>query len=156
MTATTFTRSRVAQRLFDLIADAEDLPDDVEVLRSVRAATDRRAQIFQGDILGDTTSVPTMRAGRNTYRDQFRVEVFCVAWTAGDDTFADSDTAVEQLAEIVRSVVADNPQLTGDDTLCVTSAVVTLADGPNGYHTDHGSASAMRLEVSIDQRINPQ
>lgn len=155
MTASTLTRSSVVQRLVDLVAAHDDLPADTTVSRGVpRDKTQTRRLIATGEITGDETSVPTMRRDRLTYRDQYRIEVLVIVWTDGDAEFTSSDDDCEQLAELVRDICAENPQLTvtGSD-LCVTSAVVARADGPTGFHTDLGAASAMRLEVAIDARI---
>ncbi len=156
MTDSVFTRYAVVERLLALVRGHDDLLADVTVARGVpRGRTDMLGLIASGEVIGDELTVPTMRRDRKAYRDQYRVEVLCMWWAEGDADFDETDRLVEQLAEVVRDVCATNPNLTvsGSD-LCVTSAVVVSADGPTGFHIDLGAASAMRLEVGIDVRIN--
>jgi len=158
MTTSTFSRSSVVKRLLALTQSHPDLPNGVTVCRGVPREGATTDLIASGDTFGDDTSVPTMRRGRLSYRDQYRVEILCVAYTPGVYEFDKADDLVESYAEFVRMVCADHPQLVDADSddhpsLCVTSAQVVLADGPSPFHTQEGSASAMRLEVAIDQRI---
>ncbi len=159
MTAHTFSRTAVVKRLLTLIEAHQDRPSGVTVSRGVPRGGATSDLIASGDTFGDETSVPTMRRGRMSYRDQYRVELLCIAYTPGENKFEDADAAAEQLGELVRAVVADHPQLVDVDAedspdLCVTSAVLVLADGPSPFHTQDGSASVMRIEVAIDQRID--
>lgn len=158
MTTTSFSRSSVVKRLLALTKSHPDLPNGVTVARGVPRAGATSDLIASGDTFGDETSVPTQKRGRLAYRDQYRIEVLCVAYKPGVYDFDAADAAVEHLAELVRTVVADHPQLVDEDSendpsLCVTSAQVVLADGPSPFWIEDGTASAMRLEVAIDQRI---
>lgn len=158
MTTTAFSRSAVVKRLLALTKSHPDLPNGVTVARGVPREGATTDLIASGDTFGDETSVPTQKRGRLAYRDQYRIEVLCVAYKPGIYDFEPADTTVESYAEFIRTVVADHPQLVDQDSeadpgLCVTSAQVVLADGPSPFHTEEGTASAMRLEVAIDQRI---
>ena len=159
MSATRLTRSAVLRRLLRLIAASDDLPIGVTVHRGMPRGGPDSDLIASGDIAGDEISTPTMRSGRKATRDQYTIQLFCVAFVDGDDQFDDADDQAERLAEVVRAVLVDSPQLVDltdrdEPDLCVTSAQISLADGPSPWHVDTGSASLVTLYVAVDQRIN--
>jgi hypothetical protein len=154
MTATRFTRTACVARLKALLDAAA--PSGVTVTRGVNRDPATGPLIAIGDMLGVESGVPAMRAGRKAYDDRFTIEVLCIAWRSGVPDFDEVDAAAEVLGEVVRSTLADHPQLDdGTDGLPgVVSAVVTLADGPAPWRTNIGVGSVMRLEITVHARIS--
>lgn len=159
-TATRFTRSAVVGRLLELIGDARAadpsaVPADTIVRRGLPRDPLAGAVIGLGDIEFVETAVPTLKTGRRHYDDRYRLEVLCIAWQAGADTFTVVDERAEDCAELVRSVLADHPQLdrAGTGLAGVVSATIVQADGPNPWHTADGVGSAVRMFLELDTRI---
>lgn len=159
-TATRFTRTAVIARLLELVADARAadpsaIPADTIARRGLPRDPLSGAVIGFGDLEFVETSVPTLKTGRRHYDDRYRLEVLCIAWQAGADTFSEVDEIAEDCAELVRSVLADHPQLDrlGTGLAGVVSATIVQVDGPNPWYTADGVGSAVRMFVEIDSRI---
>ncbi len=154
MTTNRLNRSAVIARLKAGLRDRA--PSTVAVARGVARDEDTDRLIAIGDITGNDTGVPTMRAGRKHYDDTYEVELICIAWDAGADDFDRCDEWAEELGELVRDYLAEHAQLNdegGDGLAGVSSAYVSSADGPNPFRTEAGVASAMRVVVTVTARI---
>jgi hypothetical protein len=153
MSGSTFRRVASLRRLEALLRPA--VPTGAEVRRGVPREGLTGRIVALSDFLEVVTEVPTLKAERHAYRDVFALEVLCLAWDPGASTFDDVDTAAEELAEAVRAVVADHPQLDqgGAGLPGLVSCTVSRAVGPNPWHTPEGVGSAMLLELTLTTRI---
>jgi hypothetical protein len=155
MTSTTLVRSATKRRLRDLLESASEL-SGVDVSYGPPRNPTAGAVVAFGDTLGELT-VAAMRAGRVPYDDRFVVEIIVGAFEPGDSDHELVDRRAEELAEAVRSIVAERPTLAlidgGDGLDGIVAAVVEDLDGPTPWRTPDGVGAACRVFVAVHARI---
>jgi hypothetical protein len=155
MAVTGLRRVEAVNRLRYLLELAAD-ETDITVVVGPSSEPQQGKLITLGDISGEL-SVTHMNAGRKTSDDLFEIEVVCIAWEPGVDSFDECDLECQRICEMVRTAVADFPRLERDarsDGLDgVTFAVAGRLDGPNRWWNAEGVGAAMRLTVQVSIRI---
>lgn len=155
MTTSTFTRSATKRRLRDILESASELAGVPVSYGPPRNPTEAASVSF-GDTTGDLT-VAAFRAGRVPYDDRFSVEIIVAAFEPGDPDHELVDVRAEELAETVRSIVAERPTLaltdTGSGLAGIVAATLDEVDGPTPWRTPDGAGAAFRLTVAVHARI---
>lgn len=157
----TWGRVTAAKRILDLTEDKIDTlitANELQTTPTISYGVDRDLPdndlIAVMSILGGEIVTTSMRTDPKAQEDSFTIEFLVVAFAPGDDGLDDAADRCETLANCVRTAVTSNSTLADDSTgFCVVSARATNADGPNSWHTDHGAAASMVLDVTITKRI---
>lgn len=156
MTATTFSRAAAKRRLRDLLASSSEL-SGVEISYGPPRNPTVEAVVAFGDTSG-ALDVAAMRSRRVPYDDRFQVEVLCFSFAPGDADHELVDERAEELAEAVRSVIAERPTLaltaTGSGLDGIVAVTLEDVDGPTPWRTPEGVGAAFRLSVAVHARIN--
>jgi len=152
---TTLQRIASLDRLAYLLDQANADPE-LTILQGPPRDPQQGKLLILGDVTGEL-SVAHLTAGRKQYDDRFEVELLCMAWDPGADSHIYADSDCEQIAELVRDVVAAHPRLealvNGDGLDGVVAATLSRFDGPNRWWNPEGVGTAMRLTVNIHTRI---
>lgn len=155
MSASTFTRAATKRRLRDILETASELAGVPVSYGPPRNPTESASVAF-GDTTGEL-SVAAMRSSRVPYDDRYALEVIVAAFEPGEPDHELVDVRAEELAEAVRSVIAQRPTLaltdSGSGLDGIVAATVEDVDGPTPWRTPDGAGAAFRLFVVVHARI---
>lgn len=155
MSSATFTRAATKRRLRDLLTASQALAGIPVSYGPPRNPTESASVAF-GDTTGEL-SVAAMRASRVPYDDRYSVEIIVAAFEPGEPDHELVDVRAEELAEAVRTIIADRPTLSLTDDGAgldgIVAATVEDVDGPTPWRTPDGAGAAFRLFVAVHARI---
>lgn len=149
MSGTTRTiRTATKRRLFDIIR--QHIPAERAVV-----SYGKPTGWVEGDLVmigwvegADGTGIPNQKAARKQMDDRFTIPVVFTAWVAGAEHDGDADGRVEELFEMVRDQLVEDPTLGRLPGL--VHAVPSRVDGPSGWPGEDGTGRGSAMQLTID------
>jgi hypothetical protein len=105
--------------------------------------------VMVGKVEGaDGTGIPNQKSTRKQMDDRYQITVLFTAWAAGAEDDGAADERVEELFELVRDQLVEDPTLGRLPGL--VHAIPSRIDGPEGWPGEDGTGRGSAMQLTID------